>query len=74
VCNGVQNCPNASSAVTAGSEVHHDESPDLCKSHIPEQVNWLAIALGATGGAVVATCLICMLCRACHKRDDDEPY
>ncbi|XP_059477115.1 uncharacterized protein LOC132197683 isoform X1 [Neocloeon triangulifer] len=75
VCNGVQNCPNVSSVASAGGETHHDESPDLCKSHLPEQVNWLAIALGATGGAIVAACFIGMLCRACHKRDDDdEPY
>ncbi|KAF4521706.1 hypothetical protein B566_EDAN013004 [Ephemera danica] len=80
VCNGIQNCPNVTSSISssgsatpAPNDGPHDESPELCKSHSPEQVNWLAIGLGATGGAVLAAICLGLLCRACHKRTD-EPY
>lgn len=76
VCNGIQNCPNVTSSFSATAtpnEGPHDESPELCKAHTPEQVNWLAIGLGAAGGAVLAALCLGLLCRACTKRTD-EPY
>nr|CAD7393309.1 unnamed protein product [Timema cristinae] len=94
VCNGVINCPNVTAVAAAYSGVSEggqgtgegmvgvvgsDESPELCERAETDAVNWLAIGLGAAGGAVLAiTCLV-VLCRACcHKSasddDIDVPY
>nr|CAD7266362.1 unnamed protein product [Timema shepardi] len=94
VCNGVINCPNVTAVAAAYSGVSEggqgtgegmvgvvgsDESPELCERAEADAVNWLAIGLGAAGGAVLAiTCLV-VLCRACcHKSasddDIDVPY
>ena len=65
------------SSVLGGS----DEAPELCERAEADAVNWLAIGLGAAGGAILAISCLVILCRACfcHKRagDDDDidvPY
>jgi len=77
VCNGIQNCPNITTTTTTtttgtNNEGPHDESPELCKTHSPEQINWFAIGLGATGGAILAGICLGLSCRACRKRTDDD--
>ncbi|GAB6021424.1 hypothetical protein CHUAL_004033 [Chamberlinius hualienensis] len=85
VCNGVRNCPLAVpyySDVTSSTGVpsttvatnkNSDEDIELCK--IDEApVNWLAICLGAAGGAIFALCFI-LLVHRCYRRcrHESEP-
>ncbi|KAJ9589348.1 hypothetical protein L9F63_017453, partial [Diploptera punctata] len=79
VCNGVINCPNitlGNEDGTSGTNIGSDEAPELCERAETDAVNWLAIGLGAAGGAILAISCLVILCRACfcHKRasDDDD--
>ncbi|XP_067005559.2 uncharacterized protein [Anabrus simplex] len=91
VCNGVINCPNVSTVLGSATRTDapdsvpgallgaSDESQELCERTETDAVNWLAIGLGAAGGAVLAVSCLVVLCRACcHKRagddDIDVPY
>lgn len=81
VCNGVVNCPVTSSRYNESLETG-DEALDTCNSRVePEEINWVMISLGASGGALLAlvslflVCRCCCCCCGCNKRhDDDEDY
>ncbi|RXG58476.1 hypothetical protein Avbf_16806, partial [Armadillidium vulgare] len=70
VCNGVQNCPGNTTA-GGGS---HDESPEICYARTGAQLNYVALGLGAAGGALVAVAVVVLICRNCRKRPDDNAY
>uniref|UniRef100_T1JBM8 CUB domain-containing protein n=1 Tax=Strigamia maritima TaxID=126957 RepID=T1JBM8_STRMM len=64
VCNGVRNCPSASTT--------SDEDSYLCQKD-KDHINYLAIGLGASGGGVLATCLILIFQKCCRKHADTDP-
>ncbi|KAK3880590.1 hypothetical protein Pcinc_014911 [Petrolisthes cinctipes] len=69
VCNGVRNCPDNSTDVA-----QHDEAPEICFSRTGSKFNYVALALGAAGGTVVAVAVIILVCRNCRKRPDDNSF
>ena len=69
LCNGVQNCPGN---ITSGSP--HDESPEMCYARSGTRFNYIALGLGALGGALVAVAVVILACRNCRKQPDDPAY
>ncbi|XP_054282817.1 cubilin-like [Macrosteles quadrilineatus] len=72
VCNGVMNCPGVVNGSLAA-----DEALELCAARIDQsQANWFVIAIGATGGGLLAIACIVLLCKCCccccGKNDDDD--
>lgn len=67
VCNGVRNCP-----IGANAESASDEDIQMCKRE-ENGVNWLAIGLGAAGGAIFALCCILLIHKCCKKCHDSDP-
>lgn len=55
-----------------------DENPELCATTEAETDNWLAVGLGAAGGAGFAIVCLVLLCRSCCQKratnDIHVPY
>lgn len=86
VCNGVRNCPiigtNVASLSSAGAATatdaavntaSSDEDSNLCRRE-ETTINWLAIGLGAAGGAILASCFVLLIHKCCKKcRHESDP-
>ncbi|XP_018027741.1 cubilin isoform X1 [Hyalella azteca] len=66
VCNGVHNCPGSNNTNM------HDEAPEICYARTSAHLNYVALGLGAAGGAVVAVGVIILVCRNCRKRPEND--